>query len=99
MEKTITIDGRDVRFQATAALPYQYATKFGHDLFADLRQADAVGTVIMYQLIWAMAYSADKAIAPIEKWLESFGGMDVYGVFNELSELFWASFKGVSEKN
>ena len=36
MEKILTIDGQDVRFKATAALPLQYKAQFGRDLFADM---------------------------------------------------------------
>lgn len=36
MEMNVNIDGRDVRFRATAALPLQYKAQFGRDLFADM---------------------------------------------------------------
>lgn len=36
MEKTLTIDGRQVTFKSTAATPLRYKSQFGKDLFADL---------------------------------------------------------------
>lgn len=36
MEKTLTIDGKQVRFKSTAATTYRYKTQFGRDFFADL---------------------------------------------------------------
>lgn len=36
MEKTITIDGRDVTFKSTAATPLRYKAQFGSDFFADI---------------------------------------------------------------
>lgn len=36
MEKTLTIDGKEVRFKSTAATTLRYKTQFGKDLFADL---------------------------------------------------------------
>lgn len=35
MEKILTIDGRQVRFKSTAALPLRYKAQFGRDLMAD----------------------------------------------------------------
>lgn len=36
MEKTIWIDGKEVRLKATAALPLRYKAQFGQDFFADI---------------------------------------------------------------
>lgn len=36
MEKTLTIDDRQVRFKSTAATPLRYKAQFGKDFFADL---------------------------------------------------------------
>lgn len=36
MEKTIQIDGKQVRLKATAALPLRYKAQFGQDFFADI---------------------------------------------------------------
>ncbi|WP_342541049.1 hypothetical protein MHI39_08230 [Heyndrickxia sp. FSL K6-6286] len=36
MEKTITIDGRDVRFKSTAATPLRYKAQFHKDFFTEV---------------------------------------------------------------
>ena len=36
MEKTLTIDGKDVRFKSTAATPLRYKAQFGSDFFSDI---------------------------------------------------------------
>lgn len=36
MEKTITIDGRDLVFKATASTPRVYRQAFGRDIFVDI---------------------------------------------------------------
>ena len=36
MEKTVTIDGKEVRLKATAALPIRYKSQFGRDFFSDI---------------------------------------------------------------
>ena len=37
MEKFIRIDGREVPFRATAAVPRLYRIKFGRDIMQDMR--------------------------------------------------------------
>lgn len=36
MEKSITIDGKEVRFKSTAATPLRYKAQFGRDFFVDI---------------------------------------------------------------
>lgn len=36
MEKTLTIDNKQVRFKSTAATPYRYKAQFGRDFFKDM---------------------------------------------------------------
>jgi hypothetical protein len=107
MEKIITIDGRDVRFKATAALPLYYATHFDSDVLQDclplqeqpVKKNRVHNTIIMYRIIWTMAYCADKSIKPMEEWFEDFNNFPIYQIFAELNSMFWASTKGVAEKN
>ena len=103
MEKIIAIDGRDVRFKSTAALPLHYATHFGSDVLMDaLSLTDenkAASTIHMFRMIWTMAYCADKTIKPLEQWIEEFESFPIYKVFPELDDMFWASVKGVTKKN
>ncbi len=41
METTVTIDGREVRFRATAAVPRLYRIKFRRDILQDFRTIQA----------------------------------------------------------
>ena len=41
MEKTIEIDGKQVRFKSTGALPMRYKSQFGRDFFKDLFKMQA----------------------------------------------------------
>lgn len=36
MEKTLTIDGKQVKFKSTAATPLRYKAQFGRDFFTDI---------------------------------------------------------------
>ena len=38
--KTIEIDGKQVEFKASAAVPRLYRVKFGRDIYRDLRQLE-----------------------------------------------------------
>lgn len=38
MERTVTIDGREVRFRASAAIPRLYRMKFRRDILQDMRR-------------------------------------------------------------
>jgi hypothetical protein len=42
MEKTIIIDGKEVRFKSTAATPLRYKAQFGKDFFADVVKIGAL---------------------------------------------------------
>ncbi|MGG1791715.1 hypothetical protein ABDI27_17800 [Bacillus mycoides] len=44
MEKTITIDGKQVRLKGTAATVKRYKAQFRRDLFADMMALGAIGT-------------------------------------------------------
>jgi hypothetical protein len=81
MEKTLTIDGRQIRFKASAALTLHYATHFGSDALADALGAGkntGANTLFMYRLVWSMAYCADKSIPPMEEWVDGFESLNIY---------------------
>ena len=42
MEKTITVDGREVRMKASALVPRLYRFKFGRDMMRDMAQLQKV---------------------------------------------------------
>ncbi|WP_404466539.1 hypothetical protein [Planococcus rifietoensis] len=45
MEKTLTIDNREVTFKSTAATPLRYKAQFGRDYFADILKMNALTEV------------------------------------------------------
>ena len=54
MKKNITIDGREVAFKASAAIPRIYRMKFHRDIFKDLRDLEkSIGfnTFSIYQVL------------------------------------------------
>ncbi len=99
--KTIEIDGKDVKFKASAAVPRLYRIKFGKDLyrdFADLQKnvdennssLDIGSLEVFEQISWVMAKHADPDNVPddIDEWLEQFNIFSIYEVLPKLIELW-----------
>lgn len=101
--KTVTIDGRDVQFKASAAIPRVYRCKFQRDIFQDLMKLEktlqqqqeeeflSIETLEMFENIaYIMAKHADKTIADTpEDWLDEFDTFSIYQVLPQIIEL-WA---------
>lgn len=45
MEKTLTIDGKEVTFKSTAATPLRYKAQFGKDFFSDILKMNALANL------------------------------------------------------
>ena len=89
--KKIEIDGKEVTFKASAAVPRLYRIKFGRDIYKDLRQLEkSVGendednsnldlfSLEMFEdLAWLMARHADPAKVPDspEEFLDQFNNL------------------------
>lgn len=104
MEKTINIDGKEVRLRATAAVPRLYRIKFGRDIMQDLaklaaayekatteqEQLAATDLGLFESVAYIMAKHADEYAVPgsVEEWLEQFEIFDIYQVLPEILELW-----------
>jgi len=113
MEATIKIDGKDVRFKATAAVPLLYRRKFNRDLLRDLREVAAAmegkqatggnipleSLTIFEQMAYIMAKHAEPDIVPDtpEKWLEGFSIMPIYAIFPVILDLWSGNMEGLEE--
>lgn len=99
MEKTVRIDGRDVKFRATAATIRNYRALFGRDLLMDFQKlqgetgngttlsAEALG--IFENLAFVMAKQADPSIPDTaDEWLDGFDMFSIYVVLPEIVELW-----------
>lgn len=113
MEATIKIDGKDVRFRATAAVPLLYRRKFNRDLFRDLRTVSEAMTgkdpdksdlpiqalTTFEQMAYIMAKHADPDNVPdsLEKWLDGFSMLPVYAIFPVILDLWSGNVEGLEE--
>ena len=101
--QTINIDGKDVKFKASAAIPRIYRLKFQRDIYKDLAQLEkAVSTndegessldmfsLEMFENIaYIMAKHADANIPDNpEDWLDEFSTFSIYQVLPELIKLW-----------
>ena len=102
MERTINIDGKDVKFKATAATIRVYRANFGRDLLMDFRKLEeerasgkslSVDALEIFEnMAYTMAKQADPEIpATADEWLDGFGMFSIYVVLPELVELWQLS--------
>lgn len=115
MVKTIIVDGRNVTFRASAAIPRMYRMKFKRDIMQDIKDIDkatkeAGSEGISPQLLEAfenmaflMARHADPQNVPntVEEWLEGFETFSIYEIFPVIVELWSANMATLttSKKN
>ena len=110
--KTINIDGKDVKFKASAAIPRIYRLKFQRDIYKDLAQLEkAVSTndegestldtfsLEMFENIaYIMAKHADNNVPDsTEDWLDEFSTFSIYQVLPELIKLWGLNVQTQSE--
>ena len=103
MTQTIEIDGKQVPFRASAAIPRIYRLKFHRDIYKDLRELEkAIGngdednsnldlfSLEMFENIaYIMAKHADANIPDSpEAWLDEFNTFSIYQVLPKLIELW-----------
>ena len=106
--KKIEIDGQDVLFKASAAIPRIYRLKFQRDIYKDLQvleQSIGVGneehsnldlfSLEMFENIaYTMAKHADPQIPDaVEEWLDGFNTFSIYQVLPQLIELWGLNVK------
>ena len=101
--RKVEIDGKQVPFKASAAIPRIYRIKFNRDIYKDLRSLEkAVGegdeensnldlfSLEMFENIaYVMAKHADPNIPDTpEEWLDEFNTFSIYQVLPSLIELW-----------
>ena len=113
--KKIEIDGQQVDFRASAAVPRLYRIKFGRDIYKDLRSLEkSVGdndeesssldlfSLEMFENIaYTMAKHADSSVPDSpEEWLDAFSTFSIYQVLPEIIKLWGLNLETqVKEKN
>ena len=103
LTKTIEIDGKQVPFKASAAIPRIYRIKFHRDVYKDLavlekavgKNAEEKSNLDMFSLemfeniAYIMAKHADPSIPDSpEEWLDNFNTFSIYQVLPKIIELW-----------
>lgn len=101
--KKIEIDGQEVAFKASAAIPRIYRLKFQRDIYKDLSvleksigesdegesNLDLFSLEMFENIAFIMAKHADPTIADSpEEWLDNFNTFSIYQVLPELIKLW-----------
>ena len=103
IQKNITIDGIDVPFKASAAVPRLYRLKFRRDIYQDFAALqksvgentekssalDIESLEVFENIAYIMAKHADAAIpASSDEWLEQFNTFSIYEILPQLINLW-----------
>ena len=108
MVQNIKIDGKQVPFRASAAIPRIYRMKFQRDIYKDLAalekavgdNTEEVSNLDMFSLemfeniAYIMAKHADPGIPDTpEEWLDEFNTFSIYQVLPKIIELWGLNVK------
>ncbi len=103
MTRVIEIDGKQVPFKASAAIPRLYRVKYGRDIFKDLMALekalnenseensglDVFSLETFENIAYLMAKHADANLRETaEEWLDEFSVFSIYQVLPEIIELW-----------
>lgn len=104
ISKNISVDGMEIPFRASAAIPRMYRLKFGRDIYQDFSKLqssvgsndsenssmDIESLEVFENIAYIMAKHADKDNVPSEpdEWLEQFNTFSIYEIFPQLIELW-----------
>ncbi|MBD5143060.1 MAG: hypothetical protein HDT22_05535 [Ruminococcus sp.] len=103
IKKNIMIDGKEIPFKASAAVPRLYRLKFRRDIYKDLKDLktnvnpedkensslDIESLEMFENVAYIMAQHADPTIASSpDEWLEQFNVFSIYEILPKLLELW-----------
>ena len=103
IKKNITIDGMEVPFKASAAVPRLYRLKFRRDIYKDFAslktdveegdenksELDIESLEVFENIAYIMAKHADPAVpASPDEWLEQFNTFSIYEILPQLIDLW-----------
>jgi len=114
IQKTVSINGKEVTFKSSATIPRLYRLKFRRDIFKDLarleksyqkredgeEQLEIEDLEIFENVAYIMALHADPTIpGTIDEWLDQFEMFSIYEILPQILEL-WGNnlFTDVSAK-
>ena len=110
IRKSILIDGKNVLFKASAAVPRLYRLRFRRDIFKDFTALEQSGqentsgiTIDSLELFENIAYIMAKHADPDgvpenpDDWLENFNTFSIYEILPQLMDLWGLNIETQSE--
>ncbi|TYR75585.1 hypothetical protein FZC79_10485 [Rossellomorea vietnamensis] len=106
MEKTLTIDDKQVKFKSRGSTPLRYKAQFHRDFLVDimsmeglaklgknpsLEKMKSLDTEVFYNICWVLAKTADKEIPEPMEWLDEFDSFPLMEIIPELQDLITSS--------
>ncbi|MCM1096934.1 MAG: hypothetical protein NC427_02595 [Ruminococcus flavefaciens] len=110
--RKIEIDGQEVAFKASAAIPRIYRLKFQRDIYKDIAaleksidgsdpensSLDTFSLEMFENIAFVMAKHADANIPDtVEDWLDNFNTFSIYQVLPQLIELWGLNIRTDAE--
>lgn len=102
--KKIEVDGKEVIFKASAAIPRIYRVKFGRDIYRDFdalakafetneeeaSRLDVFSLEVFENIAYIMAKHGDPSSVPdsIDDWLDGFEVFSIYEVLPQIMDLW-----------
>lgn len=102
MEKTLTIDGKQVTFKSTGATPLRYKQQFGKDFFSTITKMSGgskkanlenLDLEAFYNIAWVFAKTADKTIQEPLEWLDTFETFPILEIAPDLQDLLLSTMQ------
>lgn len=104
MEKTLNIDGKEVKFKSTGAYLLRYKAQFKRDAMQDIFKLagaldtetgqivdiEALDLEVFYNLVWTLAKTANPDIPEPLEWLDSFSEFPLLEIIPEIAELIFS---------
>ena len=112
VRRNIEIDGKELAFKASAAIPRIYRLKFQRDIYKDISMLekslgdnseeesnlDLFFLEMFENIAFIMAKHADPSIPDeVEDWLDEFNTFSIYQVLPQLIELWGMNIKTDAE--
>lgn len=113
MDKVISIDGKDVKFRATARTPRLYRALVGRDMISDMNRLqkvfdpgkaeesnlDMIDLQIFEDTAYIMARHAnpDMKEKTADEWLDTFNMFSIYEILPHILELWAINTKQTSQ--
>ncbi len=89
IRQEITIDGKQVPFKASAAVPRLYRAKFGRDIYTGGGEISLDVLQVFENVAYVMAKHADPSQPDTpEEWLDQFDTFSIYVVLPQLLTLW-----------